>query len=98
MKSEEQIAQLKKEKAEVECQLQVALRRIMELEGQLRRQEETFEERLSTERKVLQEQLEQATSQIEELKVRLSKDSHNSHKPPKSRWSWTEKSQQKEAR
>jgi transposase len=73
MKGEEEIAQLKKEKAEVERQLEVALRRIVELEEMLRRQEKAF-----------QEQLEQAKSQIEDLKGRLGKDSHNSHKPPSS--------------
>jgi transposase len=84
MEAEEQIAQLKKEKAEVECQLEEALRRIVELEEQWKRQEERFEERLMAERESFQGQMGRMQSQIEEIKKQTKKDSHNSHKPPSS--------------
>jgi transposase len=84
METEEQVAQLKKEKAEVERQLEVALRRIIELEEQLRCQEESFRERLEASRESFEGQMGGMQSQIEEIKRQVGKDSHNSHKPPSS--------------
>src|SRR5271169_5957434 len=84
METEEQVAQLKKEKAEVECQLKVALGRIVELEEELKRQRESTQEKLKAERESVQGQLGEMQSQIEELKGQGAKNSHNSSKPPSS--------------
>jgi transposase len=73
MERDERIAQLEAEKADLQRQLARALERIMELEEKLMAVQEGFIG-----------QLEKAQSQIEELKGRAGKNSHNSHKPPSS--------------
>jgi transposase len=73
MSAEEKVTQLEAEKADLQRQLATALERITELEEKLRAVEES-----------VIGQLEKAQSQIEELKGRLDKNSHTSHKPPSS--------------
>jgi transposase len=132
---ENEVTQLKKEKRAVECQLEEALGRVVELEEtiraeresfqqqlrkqeehyqerlrkqeesfdkglrqqaesfqeQLRKQEESFDKRLRAEqeqreqeRESFPEQLSTTENHVEELRGRLGKNSHNSHKPPSS--------------
>jgi len=73
MSAEEKVIQLEAEKADLQRLLARALERIAELEGKLRAVEESAIG-----------QIEKAQSQIEELKGRLDKNSHTSHKPPSS--------------
>jgi transposase len=73
MKEEQRVTQLEAENANLQHQLERALKRISELEGEL-----------TAEKANLAEQLQRALGRIEELEGRLSKNSHNSSKPPSS--------------
>jgi transposase len=98
METEEQVAQLKKEKAEVECQLKVALGRIVELEEEstqreaaLRRRVVELEEELKRQRESTQEKLkaerESVQGQLGEMQSQIEdlkgQGAKNSHNSSK---------------
>jgi transposase len=63
---EKEVAQLKKEKREVECQREGALRRVVELEETLRTERAGFQEQLKRQEEKFQEQLKQQEESFQE--------------------------------